>query len=371
MPVAPIPLNEASRLLAVRRTRLAGTPAEERFDRITRIARKTLDVRYAMIDLVAASDVWIKSYAGADRREADMMVAPRALSYCQHTITSGEPCLIKDARTDPRTWDLPWREEHVAYAGFPLLFEKERVGTFCVADTRPREFTAHELVLLREYAGLAESQLTYDFLSESQHALAAENERLMLAAITDPMTRAWNRAGMHDIAVRELALAKERGTSVGFVMLDVDHFKKVNDTHGHPAGDSVLRELASRVREGVRPGDALGRMGGEEFLVILPNAEPEEVLTIAERLRSLVARTAMSHGTLAVPVTVSLGVTCVAGAATPFAAIPIQAADEALYTAKRDYTLNGETLPGRNRVCARWVTQSLEMRAVVPAAGER
>jgi diguanylate cyclase (GGDEF)-like protein len=124
------------------------------------------------------------------------------------------------------------------------------------------------------------------------------------------------------------------------MMLDIDHFKRVNDTHCHPSGDDVIREVARRLTEQCRDNDTLGRYGGEEFVVILPDADLPDGYRIAERLRERIASEPVLTRTGPIPVTASIGL--VEAAATEDLAAVLARADEALYRAKRD---------GRNRTC--------------------
>lgn len=191
--------------------------------------------------------------------------------------------------------------------------------------------------------GFQYSRATVFDLSERK-ALEA---RLEKQALTDPLTGLGNRRYLEGQAAMEIARAERSGTPLSLIAVDLDHFKRINDTYGHDVGDVVLQAFATLARQVLRDGDVLCRMGGEEFAVLLPDTDREQALRIAERLRVAVATTparvgrdATEDGTLAY--TASLGVTLVsAGEATLKPAI--KRADQGLYAAK-------ET--GRNRV--RW-----------------
>lgn len=124
-------------------------------------------------------------------------------------------------------------------------------------------------------------------------------------------------------------------------MVDLDHFKAINDTHGHLAGDTVLREAARRLSEAIRPYDGVARYGGEEFIVILPGCDLETAARVAERLRAAVSRAPLNIGTGQISVTCSLGVACATLMTEPSPKELVRAADMALYRSKAD---------GRNRV---------------------
>jgi len=175
---------------------------------------------------------------------------------------------------------------------------------------------------------------------ELQEQLVQAREALRLEATHDALTGLWNRAAMLENLQRELSRSERGETSVAVTMADLDHFKQVNDTHGHLVGDAVLREATRRMRSTTRAYDALGRYGGEEFLIVAPGIrQVKEALCQAERIRESVAREPIETFEGQVLVTVSLGV-AVSGEireADPL----LHAADEALYRAKN---------AGRNRV---------------------
>ena len=157
------------------------------------------------------------------------------------------------------------------------------------------------------------------------------------AATTDHKTGVLNSVAWHDAAAREL----DRGGTFGVLMIDLDHFKRVNDTHGHLVGDAVLREVADTLCDQVREVDAVGRFGGEEFVVLLPGAALADALRVAERIRTAIADLTVAEGSAAVStLSASIGVSVhpVAGAVLDQV---LMAADNALYEAKRG---------GRNRV---------------------
>jgi diguanylate cyclase (GGDEF)-like protein len=149
-------------------------------------------------------------------------------------------------------------------------------------------------------------------------------------AMIDGLTGLWNRAYFDQRLPAEVALSERSGRPLACLMVDIDRFKQVNDRHGHPFGDEVLREVARALGEGCRSHDVVCRYGGEEFAVLLPDTAPDQSAALAERLRASVAALVLKHGKEAVPVTCSIG-----------AGPNVDAADRALYDAKYG---------GRNRV---------------------
>lgn len=165
---------------------------------------------------------------------------------------------------------------------------------------------------------------------------------LLELATTDGLTGLANRRHFMERGAAELGRSRRTGQQVSCIMFDVDHFKKVNDTFGHDAGDAVLKALAKTARETLRGIDVLGRLGGEEFAALLPETGLEAALQAAERLRVAVADMGLVHGGAPLAVTMSLGVAQAAGAEETLDSL-LKRADEALYEAKQS---------GRNRVAA-------------------
>lgn len=176
--------------------------------------------------------------------------------------------------------------------------------------------------------------------------LGREEQRLAHLTLVDPLTGLYNRRHFVDVLQAELARAKRTGRPLALLMLDIDHFKRVNDTWGHQAGDRVLQLLAQTVLHSIRLEDLAARVGGEEFAVIMPGLDDTTALQAAERLRGIV-----EHTPFAVDVTTTIDVRISVGIAATNKGTPadmdalISAADAALYRAKQT---------GRNRVCSAW-----------------
>jgi two-component system cell cycle response regulator len=166
----------------------------------------------------------------------------------------------------------------------------------------------------------------------------------MEMAITDALTGLHNRRYMESHLAALVEQAHARGKPLSLLVIDIDFFKSINDTHGHDAGDEVLREFAIRLKKSIRGIDLACRYGGEEFVIVMPETDMAVAAVVAERIRRRIASDpiAVSHGTTAVPVTISIGLAALA-ASTDNAAAIVKRADQALYRAKRD---------GRNRVVA-------------------
>ncbi len=177
-------------------------------------------------------------------------------------------------------------------------------------------------------------------------SLALENAKLYREtqdlAVTDGLTKLLLRRVLLEKLDQELHRAKDKDSPLSLVLLDIDHFKSVNDTYGHPAGDAVLREVAARVKRSVRDVDVCGRYGGEEFMVLLPQTPLEGALLVAERIREAVKAKPFELRGEERRITVSLGVAVYPLHSDNGRAL-IEASDEALYKSKEN---------GRDRVTA-------------------
>jgi diguanylate cyclase (GGDEF)-like protein len=333
--IAPeIPADEPARLASLRALNVLDTPPEERFDRITRLARRVFEVPIALVSLVDEDRQWFKSCQGLGAAET-----PRAVSFCGNAIHAAEPLVVPDALEDPRFRDNPLvtGEPRIRfYAGHPLSDPQgHRLGTLCIIDRRPRQLERQDLEQLRDLAALAERELAHAAMSASQQELIAERDRLQRQALLDPLTRGWNRGGIAEILERECTRAARSGSPLSAAMLDLDHFKRVNDTYGHPAGDQVLIEVAGRARAALRPYDAVGRYGGEEFLLVLPETSVEGARAVCERVRSRISGSPVPTDREPLVVTASIGVSGAGAGARPVPRELVAAADAALYAAKR------------------------------------
>ncbi len=180
----------------------------------------------------------------------------------------------------------------------------------------------------------------YKFLAGS-NIESTYHEAIHNMAITDGMTGIANKRHFSEFLEREVAVAHRHGHPLSLVMFDVDHFKKVNDTQGHLAGDAVLKELTARIKSRVRREDLFARYGGEEFACILPSTALAGGVVFAEQLRVIVDEKPATFADKLIPFTISLGVATLQREAGVDALTLIKRADENLYAAKRG---------GRNRV---------------------
>ena len=207
-------------------------------------------------------------------------------------------------------------------------------------DYITKPFNAHEL-RVRLRAGRR--------ILELQEELVEAREALRRQATHDGLTGIWNRTAILEVLEKELIRGNRERTPVAVLMADLDHFKSVNDKWGHMAGDAVLREAASRMQAGLRRYDSLGRLGGEEFLVVLPGCEGAGAAAQADRLRETLRAAPVAIPGGALTVTCSVGVSWTEMPDAEQAGRLVRAADEALYAAKRG---------GRDRVEIAWIREA-------------
>lgn len=176
---------------------------------------------------------------------------------------------------------------------------------------------------------------------ELQQELEAKNRWLKQLALTDTLTELPNRRAIEDWASRQLRGAARHGHSVWFVMVDLDHFKSVNDTYGHAAGDAVLKRFAEILKTNMRWSDNCGRFGGEEFLLVFSHAKADTLHVVVDRIREHFAAEKFHFGGRCLSVTASFGAAGFAGTEAPDVQLLLTQADKALYAAK---------CKGRNRL---------------------
>lgn len=341
MTYAPKPANERQRLASLHKLNILDTPIEERFERITRLVCRTLDVPISSFTIIDEGRQWFKSIRGLPGTESDLDV-----SFCSHVILEEEIMVVPDAREDRRFFENPLvtgNPNITFYAGCPVHSpDGHKIGSLCAVDSRVRSLTPDELQVLRDLAAMVETELRAAALSVSQSKLIEELDSANRLAMTDPLTRLWNRRGVMELMTREWAESIRNKKSIGVVMADIDFFKKINDTYGHAAGDAVLKNVGRELLAALRTEDILGRVGGEEFLMILPGCKPERLMQTVERIRQAVAfmPVGLEDGSM-INVTMSFGAKAITpdGSASP--ELSIEHADKALYRAKEN---------GRDRV---------------------
>lgn len=317
------------------------TSPEETFDRMTRLAAKLTGAPVTFMSLLDADRDFYKSSFGL----SEPLNITRQLSgrtFCHYPLVSKEALVLQDVTQLPVFRDVPTVQALgiKAYVGIPLITQEGAVlGSFCAVDFQPKQWTDTDIEVLAELAHSAMREMSLrkalrdaDALNQKLQSqvqqLDALNRMLSELATTDPLTGLNNRRAFDHRLQLELAIVERRQTPLSLLMLDVDHFKNINDTLGHEAGDKVLVAIAQVLSTCARGIDVVARVGGEEFAVILPNTNADGAHEVAERMRSAVARL----GCEGQPVTISVGAALLQDKEQ--AASLYSRADAALYEAK-------------------------------------
>ena len=226
--------DEWLRLQALRSYQVLGTAREEPFDRVVRVARSILRAPIGLVSLIDHDRQWFKARSGLIFCDA-----PREPSLCARTIESDDPFIVADTHADPRFRALPLVVEPPyvrSYIGVPLRTPAGyRIGTLCVMDTEVRQPDLEQIGILTDLAALVMDEL-----------------ELRLVATTDGLTGALSRRAFLTTAARDLARVRRHGGELSCILLDLDHFKRINDTHGHAAGDRALQEVVMLLKSAMR-----------------------------------------------------------------------------------------------------------------------
>jgi two-component system cell cycle response regulator len=263
-------------------------------------------------------------------------------------LESGQPVLIEDIDTHPiydgvrSMWDVERIEMQIrSVIALPFSIDRGQYGVFLVRRTReqerfaPEDIEFAEAVLTAAVAVIQRAQLV--------ESTMADNARLEQLAQTDPLTQLLNRRALTERITAEMERALRYDSTLALLMIDLDHFKRVNDTYGHLVGDDVLRDVAQLLSRTIRGSDIVARYGGEEFLVLLPETDEGGAERFAERLREAVEQHEFAKVSLAevLKLTASVGVAVFPAARVESVEDLFQRADAALYRAKAE---------GRNQV---------------------
>jgi diguanylate cyclase (GGDEF)-like protein len=271
--------------------------------------------------LVDGDRQWFKAFRGLSVTETS-----REISFCTHAIMSTRPLLVEDASLDPlfAQNQLVTDDPHIrSYAGIPLTSpDGYNIGTLCAIDIEPRHFSAQEVAILSNFAKIVMDEI-----------------ELRQIASTDVLTGIMSRRAWLACADKEMHRFDRYGSALSFLIIDIDHFKSINDRFGHAVGDQIIKMVIQSVATQLRQTDCIGRYGGDEFVIALPETRAADAKSLGKRICTSVEAqrfACLGDGSC----TVSIGVTGV-GAGETNLGLALQRADQAHYRAKRH---------GRNQV---------------------
>ena len=260
------PHDEQARLETLRSLGILETAPEERFDRLTRTAKRLFGVPIALVSLIDENRQWFKSCIGLSVSETS-----RDISFCGHAILGDDLFIIPDTIVDERFADNPLvlNDPYIRfYAGYPLRAPNGRkLGTLCIIDRQPRNFGKGELEALTDLAAMVEREIA-----------AAQ------LATLDELTNISNRRGFMMLSQHSLHLCVRRKLSASLVFMDLDKFKPINDTFGHAEGDKALTVFAKQMQAMCRDEDIFARLGGDEFALLLIDASKGNAENVVSRL---------------------------------------------------------------------------------------
>lgn len=338
--------DELDRLRAVRRYGVLDAPADETYDRITALTARLLQVPVALVGIADSGRIWFMSRHGLDLQEI-----PRDPAESSGVFLHASPWLVSDASRDPRTRFSPLVTNGFGlgfYAAAPLLTnDGYNLGALCAIDRQPREISPASVALLPDLAALVmhemelrlEIRCAMDMGDTLRQNTRVEKRRAEHLATHDALTGLGNRRKLDAVFAAEFNRLRRHGGSLCLFMADIDHFKNINDRYGHATGDEVLALFGELLHQQMRPTDTSARIGGEEFVVLMPHTRVREALGTAERLRA--AMMEQTFGGLKDVITVSIGVAELQQDEDRQSLL--RRADQALYVAKHS---------GRNQVVA-------------------
>lgn len=317
--------REIERLAALEQIDLLDTPRDDGFERIVRLIKEIFAIDIGLVSLIDAHRQWYKACSGLSPDQI-----PRKDTFCRYIIDDGEAIVVQDTTKDPRFAQHPAvvGDSRIRfYAGVPLRTKEGHIiGTVCALDRSPRSFGTRDLAILQELAGATMDRI-----------------ELLQSAATDSLTDALTRRAFKREADQLISTALRHQHNLSCVVLDIDHFKSVNDMYGHATGDEVLRAVATICKASLRTGDLFGRLGGEEFAIVLPHVDREGATTVAEKLRTAISSQPIDCDCGPLKVTASFGISALSSVTKGIETLLVQA-DAAMYHAKHK---------GRNQ-CVSW-----------------
>lgn len=250
--------------------------------------------------------VCVKNEAQSNPFEIGETVENGTGSYCESVINDDNPLLIENAILDEKWLHAPEVELGlINYLGFPLRWPNgDAFGTICILNTKAVSYSDKQQQLMLQIRNIVESNLE---LLEKNQQLETLSSNLQYLANTDDLTGIWNRRAFINESNKEIQRFKRSKHRTCLLMMDIDDFKVINDAFGHEVGDEVLKLFSHSIQAAKRPYDVFGRIGGEEFAVLLPETPLKQATSLAERLRKKVSEIFYHTGGKNINITVSIG----------------------------------------------------------------
>ncbi len=264
-----IPRDESVRLETLRNLKILDTRPEERFDRVTRLAKRLFGVKFALVTLVDTDRQWFKSSQGLD-----VLETPRDISFCGHAILGREVLVVRDTHIDERFSDNPLVQAYPGirfYAGCPLAAPNgQNVGTLCLIDDTTREMSDEDLQLLKELGQMVE-------------------EEFAVAEIVncDTVTGISNRDGFIEIGRHLLGVCERNNLPITLVQFTLPNLTLIRRATGDAGADRAVVELAELLMTNIRSSDVIGRSSDDEFLMLITGADEDCVADARQRIMDL------------------------------------------------------------------------------------
>lgn len=347
--------NEAIKLREIAEEITAGMFLDDILNRIYASFRPIIPydrMGYALLDdeKTRATASWVKTDTSKIKLKIGYAAA-MAGSSLQEIIETGQPRILNDLQSYLAEHPTSTSTKLIVEEGMnssltcPLIAQGKPVGFLFFSSTKKDTYQDIHQDIFLQIAGqvsiLVEKSRLYQQLYELNHKLLLAQKELQYQATYDVLTGIYNRRAIWDHLEAELARAKRQNKPLSVVLLDVDHFKRINDTYGHPAGDMVLMTVADRMKNCLRDYEFIGRYGGEEFLVVLVDTDYEAAMKTTTRLIQAIGGEAFVFDDKQLAITISAGVAVVENCAKIDSEKVISSADRELYNAK---------LNGRNRI---------------------
>lgn len=337
--------QESARLEALKAYQILDTGRDQAFDAVTELAMRIYQVPASTISLVDKGRIWFKSHQGLPVNEIE-----RVPGLCASAIESDGPYLINDASQDNRSCQNPLVTGDLGlrfYAAIPLrTHDGFAIGTLTIIDTKPRALGMEALEDLKKLARitieLIEHSLAVHKVAALNQSLGELNSRLEVQANHDEMTGLLNRRATMAQLEKVHALSVREHKPLSLILADLDHFKAINDQYGHIAGDQILVQVSERLQSVARQSDYVGRIGGEEFMILMYPCSEADARQVAERIMQEFGRVPfLLPDGATVELTVSIGIYSSESRVIPDVKAIFKSTDDALYMAKHQ---------GRNRI---------------------